>query len=89
MDHPSGATAPPQAEPRPAPAPASAPQPESEPLPASAWPALLRLLAVVAAGITVAIVIGAWPVLVVILALVAMIMLHELGHFATAKWCGL
>ena len=89
MDHPSGATAPPQAEPRPAPAPAPAPQPESEPLPASAWPALLRLLVVVAAGITVAIVLGAWPVLVVILALVAMIMLHELGHFATAKWSGM
>ena len=89
MDHPSGATAPPQAEPRPAPAPAPARQPESEPLPASAWPALLRLLVVVAAGITVAIVLGAWPVLVVILALVAMIMLHELGHFATAKWSGM
>ena len=44
---------------------------------------------VVAAGITVAIVLGAWPVLVVILALVAMIMLHELGHFATAKWSGM
>ena len=65
------------------------PQPEPEPLPASAWPSLLRLLVVVAAGITVAIVIGAWPVLVVILALVAMIMLHELGHFATAKWSGM
>ncbi len=89
MDHPSGATAPPQAEPRPAPAPAPPPQPESEPPPASAWPSLLRLLVVVAAGITVAIVLGAWPVLVVILALVAMIMLHELGHFATAKWSGM
>ena len=31
----------------------------------------------------------ALPVLVVVLALVAMIMLHELGHFATAKWSGM
>ena len=31
----------------------------------------------------------AWPVLVVVLALVAMVMLHELGHFATAKWSGM
>ena len=29
------------------------------------------------------------PVLVVVLALVAMVMLHELGHFATAKWSGM
>ncbi len=27
--------------------------------------------------------------LVVVLALVAMVMLHELGHFATAKWSGM
>jgi len=50
---------------------------------------LLRLLVVVAAGITLAIVYDAWPVLVVVLALVAMIMIHELGHFATAKWSGM
>ncbi len=29
------------------------------------------------------------PVLLVVLALVAMVMLHELGHFATAKWSGM
>jgi len=50
---------------------------------------LLRLAVVVAAGIVVALAFGALPVLVVVLALVAMIMLHELGHFATAKWSGM
>jgi membrane-associated protease RseP (regulator of RpoE activity) len=50
---------------------------------------LVRLLVVVVAGLVVAIVFDALPVLVVVLALVAMIMLHELGHFATAKWSGM
>jgi len=50
---------------------------------------LLRLAVVVAAGVAAAIALGALPVLVVVLALVAMIMLHELGHFATAKWSGM
>ncbi len=50
---------------------------------------LLRLGAVVAAGIVLAIAFNSLAVLVVVLALVAMIMLHELGHFATAKWSGM
>ena len=50
---------------------------------------LLKLLVFVAAGLVLAIVFDALPVLVVVLALVAMIMLHELGHFATAKWSGM
>jgi membrane-associated protease RseP (regulator of RpoE activity) len=61
---------------------------QAAPRSSGSW-SLLRLLVVVAAGIVVAIVLGAWPVLVVVLALVAMIMLHELGHFATAKWSGM
>jgi membrane-associated protease RseP (regulator of RpoE activity) len=51
--------------------------------------ALIRLLVVLVAGITLTVVLDAWPVLVVVLALVLMIMLHELGHFATAKWSGM
>ena len=47
---------------------------------------LMRLGVVVLAGIVLTIVFDAWPVLLVVLALVAMVMLHELGHFATAKW---
>jgi len=50
---------------------------------------LLRLAVVVVAGVVAAIACGALPVLVVVFALVAMIMLHELGHFATAKWSGM
>jgi len=65
----------------------------SAPLEPQSWRAgfgpLVRLLAVVVAGLVVAIVFDALPVLVVVLALVAMIMLHELGHFATAKWSGM
>jgi membrane-associated protease RseP (regulator of RpoE activity) len=49
----------------------------------------LRLAVVVVAGLVLAIALNALPVLVVVLALVAMIMFHELGHFATAKWCGM
>ena len=50
---------------------------------------LMRLGVVVLAGIVLTIVFDAWPVLLVVLALVAMVMLHELGHFATAKWSGM
>lgn len=48
--------------------------------------ALARLLLVVAAGVAAAVVTHAVDLLIVVLALAAMIMLHELGHFATAKW---
>jgi membrane-associated protease RseP (regulator of RpoE activity) len=51
--------------------------------------AALRLGIVLVAGIALAVALGAVPVLVVVLAIVAMIMLHELGHFATAKWSGM
>ncbi len=50
---------------------------------------LIRLLVVVVAGIVLTVAFDAWPVLLVVLALVAMVMLHELGHFATAKWSGM
>jgi len=50
---------------------------------------LVRLLVVVAAGIALAVALGALPVLIVVLALVAMIMVHEFGHFATAKLSGM
>ena len=32
---------------------------------------------------------GGWPLLLMIFALIAMIFLHELGHFLTAKWAGM
>ncbi|HLN05704.1 MAG TPA: M50 family metallopeptidase [Acidimicrobiales bacterium] len=55
----------------------------------SGFGSLLRLLVVVAAGVALAVALNGLPVLIVVLALVAMIMLHELGHFATAKWSGM
>ncbi len=50
---------------------------------------LLRLAAVVVVGVALTIVFDAWPVLLVVLALVLMVMLHEFGHFITAKWSGM
>ncbi len=50
------------------------------------WAALVRLLVVVAAVVAAAVAFHLTSLLVVILALVVMIMLHELGHFLTAKW---
>jgi len=54
----------------------------------SAW-ALVRLLAVVALIVAVFLGLGAGPLLFFIVALVVIVMLHELGHFATAKWSGM
>ena len=73
------AATPPTSSPPPPPAPQSAP---------IGW-ALARLGLVVAVGVVVAVLLHAVGVLVVVLALVAMVMAHELGHFATAKWSGM
>jgi membrane-associated protease RseP (regulator of RpoE activity) len=48
-----------------------------------------RLAVVIVAGVVLAIVFHAVNVLVVVLAIVAMIMLHELGHFVAAKAGGM
>lgn len=47
---------------------------------------LLQVVVVVAALVLLAVACHAVDLLVVIAAIVAMIMIHELGHFATAKW---
>jgi membrane-associated protease RseP (regulator of RpoE activity) len=44
----------------------------------------LVLVAVLALGLF-----GGWPILLMVLALVAMIFMHELGHYLTAKWAGM
>ena len=51
--------------------------------------ALAKLLVVILAVVAVAVAFHATGVLVVVLAIVAMVMLHELGHFATAKLSGM
>ncbi len=50
---------------------------------------LVRLLAVVGITLALSIVSGAFPFVLVVIALIVMIMLHELGHFLTAKWSGM
>ena len=62
--------------------------PSEEPTGSGMW-ALVRLLAVVALAVAVFLVLGAGPLLFFIVALVVIVMLHELGHFATAKWSGM
>ncbi|HWC38670.1 MAG TPA: M50 family metallopeptidase [Acidimicrobiales bacterium] len=54
--------------------------------PAEQRRAIGRLLLVVGAGVAAAVLTGTTGTLAVVLAIVIMIMLHELGHFATAKW---
>ncbi len=51
--------------------------------------ALIRLVLIVAAGALAALVTGTTQVVLIVLAIVMMIMLHELGHFVTAKWSGM
>jgi membrane-associated protease RseP (regulator of RpoE activity) len=51
--------------------------------------AMFRLLLVLMAGVFAAYALGIVKATAVILAVVIMIMLHELGHFATAKWSGM
>ncbi len=51
--------------------------------------AFIRLLLGVGLGVALAVVLHALAVLVVVLALVAMVMLHEFGHFAVAKLSGM
>jgi len=47
---------------------------------------VLRLAVVVAAVVAIFLAAGLGALLVVIAAIVVMVMVHELGHFATAKW---
>jgi membrane-associated protease RseP (regulator of RpoE activity) len=50
---------------------------------------LVRLLVVVGATIGLSVITGALPFVLVVIALIVMIMLHELGHFLTAKAAGM
>ena len=65
------------------PAVAEAELPEA---PSSGWGSLTRLAAGLAIIVGAFVYFGRVDLLLVIGALIAMVMLHELGHFATAKW---
>jgi membrane-associated protease RseP (regulator of RpoE activity) len=60
-----------------------------EPTPEEQRANLIRLLAGVAVVVALALTTGAFPTVVVIVALLVIVMLHELGHFLTAKWSGM
>jgi membrane-associated protease RseP (regulator of RpoE activity) len=60
-------------------------EPALPPVPPSRY-ALLRLALGLAAIVAIFLAFGLGDLLLVIAVLIAMVMLHELGHFATAKW---
>ena len=60
-----------------------------QPTPAEQRSALLRLVLIVMAGLMAAYVTGVTSTVLVVVAIIVMIMLHELGHFATAKLAGM
>ena len=52
-------------------------------------PGLIRLLVVLSLIVGTFFLFGAQDLLLVIAALMFMVLFHELGHFATAKWSGM
>jgi len=50
---------------------------------------LIPIVALVALGIAWSVAAGTFPVVAFILAIIAMVMIHETGHFITAKWSGM
>ena len=65
------------------------PAPRPEPTPQEQRLALLRLVAVLLFGVALAVATGTISTVAVVAALIVMIMLHELGHYLTAKWGGM
>jgi hypothetical protein len=51
--------------------------------------ALARLALIVVAGLVAAVMTGVTKTVLIVVAIIVMIMLHELGHFLTAKWAGM
>jgi membrane-associated protease RseP (regulator of RpoE activity) len=78
---------PPPAAPPETPGGSPAPGPTGTPT-RPAW-ALLRLAAVLALIVGVFLLLGLGDLLLVIAVIIVMVMVHELGHFATAKWAGM
>ena len=73
-------TRPESSEPRPVPPPGTPDEQRS---------ALVRLALILAAAVLAAAVTGVTKTVAVVAAIILMIMLHELGHFMTAKWGGM
>lgn len=64
-------------------------EPRPEPTPGEQRAALIRLGLIVGAGVAAALFTGTSSTVAVVGAIIVMIMLHELGHFVTAKWAGM
>ena len=64
-------------------------EPGPEPTRGERRAALIRLALIVLAGVAAAVVTGTTSTVAVVAAIIVMIMLHELGHFVTAKWAGM
>jgi membrane-associated protease RseP (regulator of RpoE activity) len=62
---------------------------KAPPTPGEQRSALIRLLTVLAAAALATVVTGTTKTVLVVVALIVMIMLHELGHYLTAKWGGM
>ena len=70
----------------------SAPPQEAAPqatLPNEGLRKLIPIAAAIVVGIVWSISAGSFPVVAFVLAIVAMVMIHETGHFITAKWAGM
>ena len=63
--------------------------PAPEPSPGDQRGALVRLGVIVLGGVVAAYLTGVTSTVLVVAAIIVMIMLHELGHFLTAKWAGM
>jgi membrane-associated protease RseP (regulator of RpoE activity) len=59
---------------------------ESEPQYREPKGSVVQLIAVVAAILAISMLTHSLDLLIIIVAIIAMVMIHELGHFATAKW---
>ena len=63
--------------------------PPADPVREEGWRQLAPVAAAVALAVVLSVTTGSFPIFAFMLAVVVMIMLHEAGHFVTAKWSGM
>ncbi len=67
----------------------TSPEITAPPLPNEGLRKLIPIAAAMIVGIVWSISAGSFPVVAFVLAIIAMVMIHETGHFVTAKWAGM
>ncbi len=90
--HEASATQSPSARTQAGPSPsAQSPAPQSQAVepPDEGLGKLIPIVAIVALGIAWSVAAGTFPVVAFVLGIIAMVMIHETGHFVTAKWSGM